>query len=126
MSTYDPKDAFVKDELAKDEVWMRDEIDSPCVKLCVIHPEERLCVGCYRTIEEISQWSRLAPAARAVIMADLADRAPRLIKRRGGRMGRLDRSGFSWEDFCITICWRAFRGLPASPVRLASVAADRR
>ena len=65
----------LKDEQAKDEVWMRDEIDSPCVKLCVIHPEERLCVGCYRTIEEISQWSRLAPAARAVIMADLADRA---------------------------------------------------
>ena len=81
----------LKDEQAKDEVWMRDEIDSPCVKLCVIHPEERLCVGCYRTIEEISQWSRLAPAARAVIMADLAERAPRLVKRRGGRMGRLDR-----------------------------------
>ena len=91
MSGDDAKDASVKDEQAKDEVWMRDEIDSPCVKLCVIHPEERLCVGCYRTIEEISQWSRLAPAARAVIMADLPERAPRLIKRRGGRMGRLDR-----------------------------------
>lgn len=85
------KDAFVKDELAGDEVWMRDEIESPCVKLCVVHPEERLCVGCYRTIEEISQWSRLTPAARAVIIADLPERAPRLVKRRGGRIGRLDR-----------------------------------
>jgi uncharacterized protein len=85
------KDGFVKDELAKDEVWMRDEVESPCVKLCVVHPEERLCVGCYRTIEEISNWSRMTSAARAVVMADLADRAPRLIKRRGGRMGRLDR-----------------------------------
>ena len=91
MNGYDPKVAIVKDVPEKDEVWLRDEIDSPCVKLCVIHPEERLCVGCYRTIEEISQWSRLAPEARAVIMADLAERAPRLIKRRGGRMGRLDR-----------------------------------
>ena len=75
----------------KDEVWTRDEIESPCVKLCVVHPEERLCVGCYRTIEEISAWSRLTHEARAAIMADLPARAPRLSKRRGGRMGRLDR-----------------------------------
>lgn len=73
-----------------DEVWMRDEIDSPCIKLCAIHPEERLCVGCFRTIEEISSWSRLTTAARAAVMADLPARAPRLAKRRGGRMGRLD------------------------------------
>ena len=37
----------------KDDVWKRDEIASPCVKLCVVHPEERLCVGCLRSIEEI-------------------------------------------------------------------------
>lgn len=75
----------------KDEIWMRDEISSPCVKLCVVHPEERLCVGCYRTIEEISVWSQLTDAARAEIMADLPNRAPLLAKRRGGRIGRLDR-----------------------------------
>lgn len=75
----------------KDEIWMRDEINSPCVKLCAVHPEERLCVGCYRTIEEISGWSRLTHEARAAIMEDLPKRAPRLMKRRGGRMGRLDR-----------------------------------
>ena len=55
----------------KDAVWARDEVDSPCVKLCVIHPEERLCVGCYRSIEEISVWSRMTPEARAAVMADL-------------------------------------------------------
>jgi hypothetical protein len=75
----------------KDEMWMRDEIESPCVKLCVVHPEERICVGCYRTIEEISAWSRLSPLAREAIMADLPARAPRLRLRRGGRIGRLDR-----------------------------------
>lgn len=69
---------------------MRDEVQSPCVKLCVVHPEERICVGCFRTIEEISTWSRLTPDARAKIMAELPSRAPRLSKRRGGRMGRLD------------------------------------
>ncbi|MEY3309496.1 MAG: hypothetical protein RLZZ413_3534 [Pseudomonadota bacterium] len=75
----------------KDEVWTRDEIQSPCVKLCVVHPEERICVGCLRSIDEIATWSRLSHEARAAVMADLPARAPRLAKRRGGRMGRLDR-----------------------------------
>ena len=75
----------------KDEVWKRDEIQSPCVKLCVVHPEERICVGCLRSIDEITSWSRLSHEARASVMADLPARAPRLAKRRGGRMGRLDR-----------------------------------
>ena len=74
----------------KDDIWMRDEVQSPCVKLCVVHPEERICVGCFRTIEEISTWSRLTPEERRAIMAELPSRAPRLSKRRGGRMGRLD------------------------------------
>ncbi len=74
-----------------DEIWARQEIESPCVKLCVIHPEERLCVGCYRSIEEIATWSRLSPNDRRAVIADLPARAPRLVKRRGGRMGRLDR-----------------------------------
>ena len=74
-----------------DDIWTRAEIDSPCIKICVIHPEERLCVGCYRSIEEIATWSRLPSAERRAIIADLPARAPRLAKRRGGRMGRLDR-----------------------------------
>ena len=79
------------DDSGADEIWARPEVDSPCVKLCVIHPEERLCVGCYRSIEEIATWSRLSPDERSAVLADLPARAPRLVKRRGGRMGRLDR-----------------------------------
>ena len=74
-----------------DEIWERAEVDSPCIKICVIHPEERICVGCYRSIEEIATWSRLTPAERRAIVADLPARLPKLAKRRGGRMGRLDR-----------------------------------
>ncbi len=72
-----------------DEIWKRDEVDSPCIKLCTIHPVERLCIGCYRTIEEITVWSRLAPDVRQTIMAELPGRAPRLSQRRGGRAARL-------------------------------------
>jgi uncharacterized protein len=78
-------------EAVKDEVWKRDEIASPCVKLCVVHPEARLCVGCLRTIDEITQWSKLTHEERSTVMADLPGRAPQLARRRGGRMARLDR-----------------------------------
>lgn len=71
-----------------DDIWKRAEIDSPCVKTCVVHPEARICVGCYRSIEEIGAWSRLTPEARRAIMAELPSRAGQLTKRRGGRLGR--------------------------------------
>ena len=74
-----------------DDIWARREVESPCIKICVIHPEERLCVGCYRSIEEIATWSRLSSEERHAILADLPNRRPRLAKRRGGRSGRLDR-----------------------------------
>ena len=74
-----------------DEVWKREEIESPCIKLCVIHPEARICAGCYRTIEEIGTWSRMTPEDRRRVMDELPSRASRLKARRGGRAGRLDR-----------------------------------
>lgn len=80
-----------KAEPVTDDVWKRDEIASPCVKLCVVHPQARLCIGCYRTVEEIAGWSRMSAEERARLMAELPLRAPTLAKRRGGRAARLDR-----------------------------------
>ncbi|MDT8345661.1 MAG: DUF1289 domain-containing protein [Thermohalobaculum sp.] len=71
-----------------DDIWTRDEIESPCVKICVIHPETRLCVGCARSIDEIGAWSRMTPAARRAVMAELPARAPAPAVRRGGRAAR--------------------------------------
>ncbi len=68
-----------------DPVWSRDEIDSPCVKVCVIHPATGLCLGCARTLDEIAAWSRLAPAQRRAIMAELPARQRAPAGRRGGR-----------------------------------------
>ncbi len=72
-----------------DDVWKRDEIRSPCVKVCVIHSEARICAGCMRTVEEIRDWSRMSGEERERIMAELPGRAPRLARRRGGRAARL-------------------------------------
>ena len=74
-----------------DIVWRRDEIESPCVQVCVLHPEARVCLGCYRTGDEISAWSRMTPDERREIMAALPDRAKALPGRRGGRAGRIAR-----------------------------------
>lgn len=71
-----------------DEIWKRDEIESPCVKICVIHAGAGLCVGCHRSRDEIAAWSRMAPEERRRIMDELPARAPQLAKRRGGRAGR--------------------------------------
>lgn len=72
-----------------DEIWRREEIESPCVKVCVIHPESRLCTGCLRTIDEIGAWSRMTREDRRAVMEQLEARRPLLTKRRGGRAARL-------------------------------------
>lgn len=73
----------------KDEVWERDEVESPCIKICVIHPAARICTGCLRSIEEITAWSQMSNEARAELVAQLPERAAGLKVRRGGRKARL-------------------------------------
>ncbi len=74
-----------------DDIWKRPEIDSPCINVCVVHPSERICTGCLRSIDEISRWSSMSADERVEITKSLPSRAPRLKKRRGGRAARLKR-----------------------------------
>lgn len=76
---------------SSDHIWKRAEIESPCVKLCSVHPTEKICIGCFRTLEEIGSWSRMTPETRARIMTELPGRAPRLRVRRGGHAARVER-----------------------------------
>ncbi len=71
-----------------DDIWSRDEIESPCVKICVLHPEARICLGCYRTADEIAGWTRLSREERRDVMAGPGERKSLLPGRRGGRAGR--------------------------------------
>ncbi|MEL7459749.1 MAG: DUF1289 domain-containing protein [Pseudomonadota bacterium] len=75
-----------------DDIWARAEIASPCIKICTIHPEAKICVGCYRTGAEIAAWGRMSAQVRDAVMAELPGRAPQLAKRRGGRSGRITHS----------------------------------
>ncbi len=66
---------------------------SPCVKICVIDPVSGLCIGCGRTIAEITMWSELDAGGRRTIMAGLdqrlkAARSRVAHGRRAGPRGR--------------------------------------
>ncbi len=72
-----------------DDIWKRDEIDSPCVQVCVIEPQSGLCIGCLRSGDEIARWSSLTAPERSAILKSLPARAPKLRpRRRGGRAAR--------------------------------------
>lgn len=77
--------------MTTEPVWNRDEIQSPCVRICVVHPTARICTGCNRSIDEIRDWSRMTSEQRRVIMEELPSRSSMLRKRRGGRAARLVR-----------------------------------
>ena len=50
-------------------------IKSPCIKVCKIDPINNLCLGCGRTIKEISDWINLESKEREKILLKLKDRS---------------------------------------------------
>ncbi len=68
------------------------DIETPCIKICVVEPETGYCIGCGRTRDEIAAWIEMSPVARNETMAILPERVATLTQRksrRGGRRGRL-------------------------------------
>lgn len=43
---------------------------SPCMNICVLDAR-RVCVGCRRTLEEISRWGRMSAAEQWAVIARL-------------------------------------------------------
>jgi len=53
-------------------------IDSPCVKVCQMSAQLKLCAGCLRTLDEIARWSIMRDEERARVLTELAERRARL------------------------------------------------
>jgi hypothetical protein len=53
-------------------------IETPCVKICTLDARAGLCLGCGRTVDEITRWSSMSASERASVMRELA---PRLATR---------------------------------------------
>jgi len=44
---------------------------SPCNKVCQMDPQSGLCIGCARTLDEITRWAEMTDAERERVMAAL-------------------------------------------------------
>lgn len=45
------------------------EIESPCIRECRVDQFTGFCVGCFRTLREISYWETYNPAERQQVLA---------------------------------------------------------
>jgi len=50
------------------------DIPSPCIGVCKIDPDTRLCQGCMRTAREIARWPYADDAERLAIVHELRQR----------------------------------------------------
>jgi uncharacterized protein len=69
------------------------DVETPCVKICVVDPETQFCIGCGRTRGEIASWLGMNVDERRTVMEHLPERVATLTlrkTRRGGRRGRLN------------------------------------
>jgi uncharacterized protein len=49
-------------------------VETPCVRICVIHPLAGICEGCGRTLAEIGGWLTMSAEERRRVMAELPSR----------------------------------------------------
>ena len=50
------------------------EVPSPCNRVCTIDPDTGYCIGCARTLDEISAWGMITDAERRRIVDALPGR----------------------------------------------------
>lgn len=45
------------------------DVPSPCIGVCQLDPAGEVCLGCRRTVPEITRWSVLTAAQKRAILA---------------------------------------------------------
>jgi predicted Fe-S protein YdhL (DUF1289 family) len=54
------------------------DMQSPCINICSLN-QQNICVGCYRSIEEITCWSRVNDVNKRKILENAEKRKSILI-----------------------------------------------
>lgn len=49
-------------------------VPSPCISICKMSPDSQLCVGCYRTLDEIIAWSRSDDSTKKQVWQAISQR----------------------------------------------------
>lgn len=57
-----------------DELTSVGQVQSPCVNVCQMHPEKHYCIGCLRTLDEISDWLDMQDKEKREVLARLEQR----------------------------------------------------
>jgi predicted Fe-S protein YdhL (DUF1289 family) len=47
------------------------EIQTPCKQVCLLDLQGHYCMGCYRTRQEVGDWTRMSDDERAAVMDQL-------------------------------------------------------
>jgi predicted Fe-S protein YdhL (DUF1289 family) len=58
------------------------DYSSPCNRICTLEPATEICMGCFRTLDEISGWTRFTNAEREAIRAALPERERQYKERK--------------------------------------------
>jgi predicted Fe-S protein YdhL (DUF1289 family) len=59
------------------DVANTDTVASPCISVCVMDAASGLCIGCWRTLDEIAAWSVLDADAKRAVLAAIRERRTR-------------------------------------------------
>jgi predicted Fe-S protein YdhL (DUF1289 family) len=51
---------------------------SPCIKVCQMDPARGVCIGCCRSLDEISRWGAMSEQEQLQAMQQLPERRRRL------------------------------------------------
>ncbi len=49
-------------------------VPSPCTSVCSLSPATGLCLGCFRTIDEIARWGQMTHSQRQAVLLQLPSR----------------------------------------------------
>lgn len=53
---------------------VEENVPSPCISVCRMNQQTRLCEGCYRTMDEIRQWSAFSDVAKREVWTRIEQR----------------------------------------------------
>jgi len=58
----------------------QEPVVSPCVSVCQLNPHSGLCLGCLRSLDEISTWNRISQDEQRRVLAAVAQRREALAR----------------------------------------------
>lgn len=58
------------------------KIETPCINVCKLTADTKQCIGCYRFVDEITNWINMTDFDRMNIMSKLKEREHEEEKKR--------------------------------------------